>query len=86
VIAAATIVVLAAELYFGAGLLFAILFAWRGAAAVDAAAREGTLGFKLLILPASALLWPLLLRRWLRHAPPPAEHNAHRDAAREGRP
>lgn len=72
--------VAAAELYFGLGLLFAIAFAWRGAAAVDPAAREGTLGFRLLILPASALLWPLLLRRWLRRASPPIERNAHRDA------
>jgi hypothetical protein len=66
VIALAEAVVLAAEVYFAFGLLFAILFAWRGAAAIDPRARGATLGFRLLILPASALLWPLLLRRWWR--------------------
>jgi len=62
--------------------VFAVLFAWRGAAAIDPAAREGTLGFRLSIVPASALLWPLLLVRWARRSPSPAERNAHRDAAR----
>jgi hypothetical protein len=79
--AVAETLVLLVEIYFGVGLLFAILFAWRGAAAIDPAARGATIGFRLLIVPASALLWPLLLRRWVRRAPPPLEHNAHRDAA-----
>ncbi|HEX2464742.1 MAG TPA: hypothetical protein VHR17_08950 [Thermoanaerobaculia bacterium] len=80
-IAAAEATVLAVEIYFAIGLLFAVFFAWRGAGAIDPAARGGTIGFRLLILPASALLWPLLLRRWLRRSPPPLERNAHRDAA-----
>ena len=80
-IAIATAIVIVAEIHLGLGLLFAIFFVWRGASAIDPAAGSGTLGFRLLILPASALLWPLLLRRWLRRDPPPLEHNAHRDAA-----
>lgn len=83
-IAVAEAFVLVAEIYFAIGLLFAVLFVWRGAGVVDPAAREGTIGFRLLILPASALLWPLLLRRWLRRSPPPVERNAHRDAAVSG--
>ena len=78
----AEVVGLALGLYFGIGLVFALLFAWRGTAAIDPAAREGTLGFRLLIVPASALLWPLLLVRWARRSPPPVERNEHRDAAR----
>jgi len=78
-------VVLAAEVYCGLGLVFALLFVWRGVGVIDPAAREGTIGFRLLIVPASALLWPLLLRRWARRVPPPLEHNAHRDAAAAGR-
>ena len=77
----AAVIVFALGLYFGMGFVFALLFAWRGAAAIDPRAREATLGFRLLIVPASALLWPLLLARWVR-PPQPTEHNAHRDAAR----
>ena len=35
----ASAVVLAAEIYFAIGLLFAILFVWRGAGVIDPAAR-----------------------------------------------
>jgi hypothetical protein len=51
--------------WLAAGVLFALAFAWRGAAAIEPAARGGTRGFRLLILPGAALLWPWLLRRWL---------------------
>jgi hypothetical protein len=44
--------------------VFAIPFVWRGAGAVEPVAREGTWGFRLLILPGSATLWPYLLYRW----------------------
>jgi hypothetical protein len=83
---AAEALVVAAELYFAIGLAFAVAFAWRGAAAIDPAAKNGTLGFRLLIVPASALLWPLLLRRWRRGQPPQIERTAHRDAARAAPP
>jgi hypothetical protein len=73
--------VLLAEIYLALGLLFALAFAAFGVGSVDPAARGGTPGFRVLIVPGSALFWPLLLRRWLRRAPPPREHNAHRDAA-----
>ena len=84
-ISIAEAIVVAIGLYFGAGLVFALLFAWRGAEAIDPAAREGTIGFRILIVPASALLWPLLLVRWMLRSPPPAERNAHRDAVRIAR-
>lgn len=68
--------------YIAIGAVFAVVFAWRGAGRIDPVAREGTWGFRLLILPGSAALWPLLLRRWLSGAEsPPDERNAHRDAA-----
>ena len=72
-----------AAAYAGLGLLFAIAFVTVGAGRLDPVARSGTWGFRLLILPGSAALWPLLLRRWLRgDSQPPQEHNAHRDAVR----
>ena len=81
----ARLLVHGAEIYLGLGLVFAIAFAFRGAGRIDPAARAGTFGFRLLIVPASAALWPLLLSRWVKGTPPPEEHNAHRDAAKAAR-
>lgn len=55
-----------AGIYLLAGALFAIPFAWRGAGVLEPVAREGTPGFRLLILPGALTLWPLLLVRWWR--------------------
>lgn len=74
-------IVTALTIYSLVGLLFAAAFVARGAARVDPAAAGAPLGFKLLVLPAAAVLWPLLARRWLAGAGPPAERNAHRRAA-----
>lgn len=82
--AIARALVLALEVYLAAGLAFAVPFVVRGAGRIDPRARDGTIGFRLLILPGSAALWPLLALRWLRGAPPPEERNAHRCAARAG--
>jgi hypothetical protein len=73
----------AAGVYLGLGAVFAVLFAWRGVERVDPAAAGGSLGFRLLILPGAAALWPLLLRRWasgVRRPPEPGD--PHRLAAR----
>jgi len=53
-------------LYAALGAIFAVAFAARGAQRIDPVARGAPLGFKLLLLPASAALWPLLLVMWLR--------------------
>lgn len=81
--ALATIVAAVAVIYLGCGLAFAAAFAWRGAGRVDPAAREGTLGFRLIIVPGVTLLWPLLAARWASGSThPPREVNAHRRLAR----
>jgi hypothetical protein len=81
--ALATIVAAAAGVYLGCGLVFASAFVWRGAARVDPAAREGTLGFRLIIVAGVTLLWPLLAARWASGSShPPRELNAHRRLAR----
>lgn len=84
----ATWIVRLAGAYAGAGLLFALLFLFvlRGVDRIDPSAREATWGFRLIVLPGVAALWPLLLRRWLTGASaPPEESNAHRRAAAGGR-
>lgn len=50
------------------GAAFAIAFAWRGARTLEPAAANGTWGFRLLVLPGAALLWPWLATRWIRVA------------------
>ncbi len=73
--------VTALAVYALAGLVFAAAFVARGGGRVDPAAADSPLGFKLLVFPGAAALWPLLARRWLSGAGPPVERNAHRRAA-----
>ena len=67
--------------YLTAGGLFALGFCTRGVGAVDRAARGAGLGFRLVLVPGVALLWPLLAVRWLRgEGAPPVERTAHKRA------
>jgi hypothetical protein len=69
--------------YAGIGLCFAVAFVSRGIDAIDPMARGASWGFRLLVLPGSAIFWPLLLVRWGAHSlAPPVEINAHRRHAR----
>ncbi len=52
-------------LYLLAGVVFASLFVWRGAAALDEAAKGISWKTRALLFPGSAALWPVLLRKWL---------------------
>ena len=73
--------------YAGLGVAFAIPFVVRGAGRVDESARDGTLGFRVLIFPGVVAFWPLLAKRWASGRDnPPAERNPHRDRAREEAP
>jgi len=78
-------VVGAAGVYLAVGLVFAVAFVARGIEQLDPRAREATRGFRLIVLPGAAALWPLLLARWLGGAAgPPVESTAHRRAAAAG--
>jgi hypothetical protein len=52
--------------YVAVGLPFAAAFVSVGVARIDHAARAAPLGFRLIIFPASAALWPVLLVKWVR--------------------
>lgn len=81
--AAALLVVRALEAYLAVGLLFAVPFVTRWVGRTDSRAHEGSRGFRLLIVPGTTLLWPLLARRLLGGLPdPPDEWTAHRAYAR----
>jgi len=76
-IAATSLILLAA--YLACGLVFAIPFALVGVKQIDPHAAHGSWGFRILIVPGTMALWPLLLRRWFSGAQkPPEERNAHR--------
>ena len=71
--------------YLACGLVFAIPFALVGVKKIDPHAKHGSWGFRLLIIPGTMALWPLLARRWFKGVnEPPEENNAHRCAARQG--
>ena len=66
--------------YFGVGIVFAFAFALgNGAQRIDPAAHGATPGFRLIIIPGSAILWPYLLLRWVKGSHPPQEDSAHRE-------
>ena len=55
--------------YSLAGAVFAVAFVTMGIQRVDSVAVHAPLGFRLIVLPGVAALWPLLLVRWLKAAP-----------------
>jgi len=70
-------------IYLLFGLAFAAPFVVTGVGKIDPHAVHGTWGFRVLILPGTILLWPLLANRWLKGVKaPPEESNAHRRAAK----
>ncbi len=75
----ATLLVDALYLYGIAGLFFAIAFVTTSVKRVDSQAIGTGVGFRVLIFPGSAALWPLLLRRWVSGIGEPSEErNPHR--------
>ena len=52
--------------YLAVGILIALAVAFRLAGRLDPVAARGSLGFRLLVLPGTAFLWPLVLLRLAR--------------------
>jgi hypothetical protein len=53
-------------LYLACGLLFGVPFVAVGVGRVDDAARQTSITFRLLILPGTVTLWPLLAAKWVK--------------------
>lgn len=53
-------------LYLGIGLVFALWFVANGVDKIDDAMHGTPWTLRLLLLPGSALLWPVLLKKYLR--------------------
>jgi len=69
--------------YFVVGCVVALAVVVAGLGRLDPVAAHGTWGFRLLVVPGLAALWPLILHRVVMGAGhPPEESNAHRLAAR----
>lgn len=56
------IILLLVLVYLLAGFIFAVIFAFRWVDGFDEQAHRAPLTFRLLIIPASALLWIYLLK------------------------
>ena len=54
-----------AAVYVACGLVFAVLFLARWCKSSDPSAKDGTWGFRVLIVPGIVALWPVLLAKVL---------------------
>ena len=72
--------------YVLVGLLFGLLFVSRLIDRVDPAAAGGAWQVRLLLLPGSVLLWPLLIWRVVRYPSDiPGERTPHKNRAAAAR-
>ena len=65
-VAAAQALTQTIAIYLGCGAVFALLFLWRWVGRLDTSAAHGTLGFRAVVFPGVAVLWPLFLVRLVR--------------------
>jgi hypothetical protein len=61
----AEVILLIGLAYILSGLAVGVPFVLTGVQRVDEAARGASLGFRLLILPGSVALWPLMAQKWI---------------------
>ncbi len=69
-------IVVASLAYAAIGVAVAIAFVTLGVSAVDPAARGAGVGFRAIIMPGLAALWPWALVRWSR-SPEPRPEGGH---------
>jgi hypothetical protein len=66
VVIVAEFTLLIALAYVLCGLAVGVPFVLRGVDRVDASAQGASLGFRLLILPGTVALWPLMATKWVK--------------------
>jgi len=52
-------------IYLMAGFVFALAFVFKGVQVIDEGAKDSTIGFKIIIIPATIVFWPFLLVKWI---------------------
>jgi hypothetical protein len=60
----AELLLMSVAVYVSLGLIFASAFVTVGVGRIDPAARGSAALFRLLIVPGTVALWPVLARRW----------------------
>jgi hypothetical protein len=48
------------------GVAIGVPFVLRGVDLVDASARGASIGFRLIILPGTVALWPIIATKWIK--------------------
>jgi hypothetical protein len=54
-------------LYLLLGLLFSLVFLWKGLNRVDPTTKGSSFYFKLLIIPGMIVFWIFFLGRWIKN-------------------
>lgn len=76
---AAQVLIMVWAAYAVIGVIFGVWFVLRAIDRVDPAAQQSSRGFRFIVLPGVAALWPFLALRLARGSGhPPEEKNAHR--------
>ena len=62
----AEVILFLGAIYVMCGLAVGVPFVLRGVDRVDAQALGASVGFRLLILPGTVALWPLMAAKWIK--------------------
>ncbi|HXL58364.1 MAG TPA: hypothetical protein VN958_19010 [Chitinophagaceae bacterium] len=57
-------------IYLACGFVFMIPFIIKGVDVIDEGAHGSSIGFRIIIIPGTIVFWPVLLRKWMKKAPP----------------
>lgn len=69
----ANMIVMGLGVYFAVGFLFGLAFIFLGTGKIDPAAKTMPLQARLIILPGTMLLWPLMALKWVTQKEPPLQ-------------